>query len=134
MHNGIKSYGKVKGPIGNGWILHSIGIPSIGSAINRTTTSSLYQTRCSQGCYTNTFVSEQNIHSLRQRFFVEISSKHCLSLTVRARELKFGDNVHRPLHVTCHASHVMCNMSHVTFFHIKIFLIKKPTIYKYFSG
>ena len=49
--------------------------------------------------------------------------QHCLSQTLRARELKFGENIH-PHHVshvtwcvsrvTCHISHVTCHISHVT--------------------
>ena len=41
---------------------------------------------------------------------MKISSNHCLSLTVKARELELGENVH-PLHV----SHVMCHMSCVAY-------------------
>ena len=57
---------------------------------------------------------------------------------VRARELKFWDNVQPPpqrchvshvtchvSHVTCHVSHVTCHMSHVTFFIFFIFFFKK---------
>ena len=39
------------------------------------------------------------------------SSKHCLSQTVKARELKFWENVHPPPFVKCHMSHVTCHMS-----------------------
>ena len=45
---------------------------------------------------------------------MEIYSKYYNSQTVRARELKFGVNVHLPKCVTSHVSHVMCHMSHVT--------------------
>ena len=45
---------------------------------------------------------------------MNISSKHCLSQTFRARELSFWENVHPALHVTCPISHVMCHVSHVT--------------------
>ena len=38
---------------------------------------------------------------------------YCLSQTVRARRLKFLENVHPPPHVTCHMSCVICHMSHV---------------------
>ena len=34
--------------------------------------------------------------------------------TVRARELKFWENVHPPQRVMCHVSCVMCHVSHVT--------------------
>jgi hypothetical protein len=44
---------------------------------------------------------------------VEISSKHCQSQTERARELKFWENVHPTLCVTCHVSRVTCQMSPV---------------------
>ena len=43
---------------------------------------------------------------------------HHKSQTVRARELKLGENVHPPMchmsHVTCHMSHVKCHVSGVT--------------------
>ena len=42
-------------------------------------------------------------------WFVDIYSKHCKSQTRRARELKFGENVHPTL---CHVSRVMCHISH----------------------
>ena len=45
---------------------------------------------------------------------VQISSKHCQSQTGRARELKFSENVHPTLCVTCHTSHVTCHVSYVT--------------------
>ena len=51
---------------------------------------------------------------------MEIYSKQHDSQTVRARELKFGENVHprtcvtsQVSHTTCHVSHVTCHMSHV---------------------
>ena len=58
------------------------------------------------------------------------SSKYHKSQTIKARELKFWENVHpwqhvtfhvshvtcHMLHVTCHLSHVTCPVSHVTFF------------------
>ena len=37
------------------------------------------------------------------------SSRHCLSQTVRAKELTFWENVHPPLCITCHLSCVMYN-------------------------
>ena len=50
--------------------------------------------------------------------FVEISSKHLHSQFVRAKELKFLENVHRTMyhmsHVMCHVSWVMGHMSHLT--------------------
>ena len=44
---------------------------------------------------------------------VQISSKHCQSKTWRARELKFGENVHPTLCVMCRVSRVMCHVSRV---------------------
>ena len=49
---------------------------------------------------------------------VQISSKHCQSQTGRARELKFLENGHPTLCVTCHMSHV----KKITF---NFFLLKK---------
>ena len=37
------------------------------------------------------------------------SSRHCLSQTVRARELKLWENVNPLPCVTCHMSHVICH-------------------------
>ena len=34
--------------------------------------------------------------------------------TVRARDLKFWDNVHQPICVTCHMSYVRCHVPHIT--------------------
>ena len=56
-----------------------------------------------KGCSTNTFV----INQLPDWSFVEISSKHCLSQTIRARELKFWENIHPSPRVTCHVSRVL---------------------------
>ena len=44
---------------------------------------------------------------------VQISFKHCQSQTRRARELKFLENAHTTVCVTCHMSRVMCHMSNV---------------------
>ena len=44
---------------------------------------------------------------------VQTSSIHCLSQTVRARELKLWENVHPPPHVTCQVSGVRCRVSGV---------------------
>ena len=41
-------------------------------------------------------------------------SQHHESQTVRARELKFWENVHHVWSVTCHVSRVTCHVSHVT--------------------
>ena len=43
-----------------------------------------------------------------------ISSIRCLSQTIKARELKFLENVSPPAFVTCHATRVMCQISCVT--------------------
>ena len=61
------------------------------------------------------------IHSVSHSSFVEISSEHLHSQTVRARELKLREKVYLPPPVMCHmscvtshVSHVMCHMSCVT--------------------
>ena len=54
------------------------------------------------------------IHSVSQWSFSLQSSKHHNSQTVRARDLKFWDNVHHPLCVTCHMSRVIFHVSPVT--------------------
>ena len=53
--------------------------------------------------------------------FSSQSSKHHYSQAIRARELKFWENIHPPPHVTCnlslvtcHVSNVICHVSHVT--------------------
>ena len=56
------------------------------------------------------------IHSVSHSSFSSKSTKHCLSQTVRTRELKFLENVHSPPRVTCHIphlSHVTCQISGV---------------------
>ena len=72
------------------------------------------QTRCSRGCFTNTFVIHALFKSVSQWSFVEISSKHLHFQTVRARKLKFWEKVHLPPPVTCHVSRTMCHMSCAT--------------------
>ena len=52
--------------------------------------------------------------SIIQSSFVKISSKHCLSQTVGASNLKFWENVHHTFCVTCPVSHVTCHKSYVT--------------------
>ena len=54
------------------------------------------------------------IHSYSRWSFHSESSRHCLSQTIRAVELKFWENVHPPPCVTCHVSHVTCHVSCVT--------------------
>ena len=87
-----------------------------------------YQTRCSRGCSTNSFVTDSFINSVSEWSFSSRSSKNHNSQTVRARQLTFWDIVHHPLcvtchmscftchlsGVTCHVSHVICHMSNVT--------------------
>ena len=48
--------------------------------------------------------------------FMKISSKHLLSQTVRARDLKLWENIHLPLSlVMCQVSHVTYHVSYVNF-------------------
>ena len=47
---------------------------------------------------------------------MEISSEHLHSQTIRARELKFWENVHPPPCVTCHMSRVRSQVSWVSWF------------------
>ena len=56
------------------------------------TSLSLQCLQC-KGCFTNWFL----IHYFSQSFFLEISSKHLYSQTLRVRDLAFWDNVHSPL-------------------------------------
>ena len=53
------------------------------------------------------------INSLIMSSFCSESSRHCLSQTVKARELNFWGNVDLPPCVICHVSHVRYHMSHV---------------------
>ena len=71
--------------------------------------------RCSQGCSTNTCVINWLIERSSKSYFVKISSKHCLSQTERAWELKFWENVQPSSCVKCPVSGVTCHMSDVTF-------------------
>ena len=59
----------------------------------------------SQVCTRRWPLSEWSFHSE--------SSRHCLSKTVRTRELKFWENAHLPLCVTFHVSHITCHKSGV---------------------
>ena len=60
---------------------------------------------------------------------MEIYSKQHNFQIVRARELKFGENIHPPTCVTFHVSHVMCHVSCVTCHmsrvtcHVSLFLL-----------
>ena len=51
---------------------------------------------------------------------MEISSRPCISQTVRARDLKISDNIVHTSRVTSHLSCVTCHMSHVKLF-IKLY-------------
>ena len=70
------------------------------------------QSQCSCNCSLNTFI----INWLIESSFCSESSRHSISQTVRAGELKYLENIHPPPCVTCHMSHikcVTCNMSWV---------------------
>ena len=56
------------------------------------------------------------IAAFRNPAFVEISSKHLHSQSIRSKELNILGNVHLPPCVTFHMScaHVLCHISHVT--------------------
>ena len=56
------------------------------------------------------------IHWLIGSSFSSESSRHCLSKTVRAGELKFWENVYPP--TMCHMSRVTCHMSCVFFYFV----------------
>ena len=57
-------------------------------------------------------------HSLFHWLSNQISSKHCLSQTVRSRELNFWENDPPTLCVMCHILCVTCHLSHDTIFSI----------------
>ena len=91
----------------------------------------IYQTPCSRAWFTITSVTCSLIQSFSHGSFSP-NIFNTLSLpTIRARELKFRENVHPPpcvtcrmscvacheSHVMCQMSHVMCQMSHVNIFH-----------------
>ena len=57
---------------------------------------------------------DELINQLIDWSFVELSSEHHNSQTVWPRDLKFLHNVHHPICVMCHVSHVTCHMSCVT--------------------
>ena len=66
------------------------------------------QTRCNRACSKNSFV----IHSLSNRSFSFRYAQHKhKSQTVRARKLKFWENVHPATCVLCHLSPVICHVS-----------------------
>ena len=65
--------------------------------------------RCRLGCSTNSLINDW----VNKWSFSSQSSRHPKSQTIRARELKFWENVHPPPCVTCYMSHVTCHMSHV---------------------
>ena len=68
---------------------------------------------CIRGCSTNTSMIHWSIESV---IVYEMSSIHCLSQTVRPREVTFWECFPHPppTCVPCHVSRVMCHMSHVT--------------------
>ena len=51
------------------------------------------------------------INSLTHSSFSSKCSKHLHSQTIKAREVKFLENVKSPSHVKSHASHVTCLIS-----------------------
>ena len=67
--------------------------------------------------YKNT-AQNKNIHRLTIKLLHSARgySKHHKSQIIRARELKFWDNVHPPPHVSCQVSGVRCQVSGVTYF------------------
>ena len=81
--------------------------------ISKTLPKLQYTSRCSWGCFTNTFVIISLTNWLTDSSFVKISLKHRLSQAVRARELTFWHNAHHPLCFMHHMSHVRCQVSHV---------------------
>ena len=54
------------------------------------------------------------INSFNESSFSSHSSKHHYSQTIRAMDLDFLANIHRPMCVMCHMSRVTCHMSHTT--------------------
>ena len=68
---------------------------------------------------------------MSQTSFSSQSSKHHNSQTVRARDLKFWENVHPILCIICHMSLVTCHLSPVTY-HIFIYLLLLFFIVTYF--
>ena len=64
---------------------------------------SVWQTLCSRGCSTNSFVTASSFSSK--------SLKYHNSQTVKARELKLLENIHPD--TMCHVSPVKCHLSHV---------------------
>ena len=60
------------------------------------------------------------IHSVSQSAFSSKSSKYHKSQTVRAKELKFLENVHPPQHVTCQMAHVKCHVIFLFFLFGKV--------------
>ena len=69
----------------------------VGVSVAYRATLSIWQTRCSRGCLTNSFVIKYVPHWS----FVKISSKHRSSQTKRVRDLTFWENVHP---TRCHVS------------------------------
>ena len=80
----------------------------------------ILQTILQTDCSTNTFVIHQLINWAGHPL-VPICSIYCYSQTIRARELKFWENVHPTPCVMCHVSRVTCNFFFIFYF----FLITK---------
>ena len=96
------------------FFLKVLCVPGIFSKTAVSIMFSNKQTRCSRGCHLRYLL----INSMIDSSFCSKSSRHCQSQTVvRARELKFWENVHPHYvwHVTCHMSCVTCQVSHVRY-------------------
>ena len=57
-----------------------------------------------------------------------ISSEYHKSQTVRPRDLKFLDDFHHPRSVTCHVSHVTCQMFFFVFFYKVVELVGRGSV------
>ena len=75
---------------------------------------------CSQGCSTNSVVIHPFSEGVSESAFSSKSSKYHKSQTVGARELKYLENVQPPHHVTCHMSHVTCQIFLSSFFNMLV--------------
>ena len=72
--------------------------PGVAGAVLQTTSSLIYS----------------DSQWVSQSAFSSKSSRYHKSQTIRARELKFSENVHPPQHVIYHVSRVKCHVSRVT--------------------
>ena len=95
----------------NAWTVFSVGRASLRLCVifNR-------PSEAGHSCSIHTFVINVFINSLSWWSFCLESSRHCLSQTIKARKLKFLENIH-PHHV----SHVRCQVSAVKCHHIFFF-------------